>query len=203
LDELVKRLKGSKLGCYVGDLWVAALAYADDVVLLAPTVRAMTALLDICDDFASEYDVVFNAAKSKCLIMKPSHGRNVVFESLPSTPFCIGGKVIEFVDSWPHLRHVLNVNGDDGMDINIRQDLCGQINNALCYFGNLTPILKLRLIKLFCCSLYGSFLWDLDHSNIDALCCTWRTGLRRVFFLFSSRSRFVYFFNLHCMLVCA
>jgi len=52
LDELLKRLKDSKLGCYVGDLWVAALAYADDVVLLAPTVRAMRALLDICDDFA-------------------------------------------------------------------------------------------------------------------------------------------------------
>jgi len=47
LDELFKRLKDSKLGCYVSDLWVAALAYADDVVLLAPTVRAMRALLDI------------------------------------------------------------------------------------------------------------------------------------------------------------
>jgi len=108
-----------------------------------------------------------------------------VFESLPSTPFCIGGKVIEFLDSWPHLRHVLNVNGDDGMEINkIRKALCGQINQlngqSLFYFGNLTPVLKLRLIKLFCCSLYGSVLWDLDHSNIDALCCTWRTGLRRV-----------------------
>jgi len=134
---------------------VADLAYADDVVLLAPTVRAMRALLDICDDFASEYDVLFNAAKSKCLIMKPSRGRNAVFESLSSTPFSNGGKVIEFVDSWSHLGHVLFVNEDDGMDINkIRKALCGQINNVLCYFGNLTPILKLRLIKLFCCSLY-------------------------------------------------
>jgi len=35
-------------------------------------------------------------------------------------------------------------------------------------------------MKLFCCSLYGSVLWDLDHSNIDALCCTWWAGLRRV-----------------------
>jgi len=41
LDELLKRLKDSKLGCYVGDLWVATLAYAEDVVLLAPTVTAM------------------------------------------------------------------------------------------------------------------------------------------------------------------
>jgi len=30
LDELLTRLKYSKLGCYVGDLWVAALVYADE-----------------------------------------------------------------------------------------------------------------------------------------------------------------------------
>jgi len=60
-----------------------------------------------------------------------------VFESLPSTQFCIEAKVIEFVESWPNVGHVLNVNGDDGMDINkIRKALWGQINNVLCYFGN-------------------------------------------------------------------
>jgi len=55
-----------------------------------------------------------------------------------------------------------------------------KIRKALCYFGNLSLVLKLRLIKLFCCSLYCSVLWDLDHSCIDALYCTWRKGLRRV-----------------------
>jgi len=90
-----------------------------------------------------------------------------VFESLPSTPFCIGGKVIEFVDSWPHLGYALNVHGDDGMDINkIMKALCGQIYNVLCYFGNLSPVLQLRLIELFCCCLYDSVLWDLDHSAL-------------------------------------
>jgi hypothetical protein len=181
LDGLLKRLEDSKAGCYVGDLWVAVFAYADDIVLLAPTARAMRVLLKICDEFASEHDVVFNAAKSKCLIIKPSYGRNVGIRSLPTTPFRIGGKIIEFVDSWPHLGHILNVYRDDGMDIDkIRNSVCGQINNVLCYFGNLSPVLKLRLIKMFCCSLYGSVLWDLDHSSIDALSCTWRKGLRRV-----------------------
>jgi len=52
---------------------VAALACAEDVVLIAPAVKAMRVLLDIiCDDFAfaSEYDIVFNVVKSECLIMK-------------------------------------------------------------------------------------------------------------------------------------
>jgi len=62
VDELLKRLKYSKLGCYVGDLWVAAFAYADDVVLLAPTVRA---LLDICDDFVNSGSPGRQVARSR------------------------------------------------------------------------------------------------------------------------------------------
>ena len=174
-------LKDSKVGCYVGYLCLSAVAYADDIVLLAPTVRAMRLLLSVCDDFASEYDVVFNASKSKCLLFKTSVGRQQHIEHLPSTNFSIGGKVIEFVDSWPHLGHILNVYRDDGADMDkIRNSLCCQINNVLCYFGHVFPVLKLQLIKTFCYSLYGSVLWQLDHSNLETLCTTWRKGLRRV-----------------------
>ena len=44
LDGLLKMLKESKVGCFVGHLCVAAVAYADDIVLLAPTARAMRLL---------------------------------------------------------------------------------------------------------------------------------------------------------------
>ena len=73
---------------------MAALAYADDIVLLSPTVRAMRVLLNICDDFATTFDVVFNASKSKskCIVLKPSIGRNMAIEWIPSINFCIGGK---------------------------------------------------------------------------------------------------------------
>jgi hypothetical protein len=129
---------------------VAAVAYADDIVLLAPTVRAMRRLLSVCDDFASTYDVVFNASKSKCLVFKTAVGRQLHMEHSPSTHFYIGGKVIEFVDSWPHLGHILNVIRDYGADMDeVRNALCGQIINVLCYFGHVFPVLKLKLIKTF------------------------------------------------------
>ena len=125
-------LEDSKVGCYVGNLCLAALAYVDNIILLAPTVRAMRVLLYICDDLAA---------------------------------------------------NVLNLYRDDGADIDIdktRNAMCGQINNVLCYFGHLFPVLKLKMIKTYCLSLYGSVLWELDHSNLEALCCTWRKGLRRI-----------------------
>ena len=48
------------------------------------------------------------------------------------------------------LGHILNVNGDDGADVDkVRNALCGQINNVLSYFGHVFPVLKLKLIKTF------------------------------------------------------
>ncbi len=49
-------------------MFVGVLAYADDIVILAPTPSSMRSLLKICDSFASEFDVKFNSIKSKCLL---------------------------------------------------------------------------------------------------------------------------------------
>ena len=41
IDKLLNRLRQSKLGCYVGDIFKGAFAYADYVALLAPTIMAL------------------------------------------------------------------------------------------------------------------------------------------------------------------
>ena len=42
-------------GCFIGEVFLlGALAYADDIVLVAPTHRAMRNMLAICDKFADE-----------------------------------------------------------------------------------------------------------------------------------------------------
>ena len=51
---------------------MGALAYADDIALLASSTRAMRLMLGICDDFAQEYAIIFNAKKYKCLWVKHS-----------------------------------------------------------------------------------------------------------------------------------
>jgi len=67
IDKLLLELSKSGFGCFIGEVFLGVLAYADDIVLLAPTHRAMRNMLAFCDKFASEYHVVFNAKKSKCL----------------------------------------------------------------------------------------------------------------------------------------
>ena len=45
LDELLHTLSAAKVRCYVGDLFVGALAYADDIVLTAPSATALRKML--------------------------------------------------------------------------------------------------------------------------------------------------------------
>jgi len=53
-----------------------ALAYVYDLVLLAPTTSAMHKLLATCEGYAREYNISFNALKSKCLVALPKNCRN-------------------------------------------------------------------------------------------------------------------------------
>ena len=60
----------TEVECFIGNWFAAALACADDVYLLAPIARAMRTMLAVCDKFTGEFNVIFNAKKSKCITFK-------------------------------------------------------------------------------------------------------------------------------------
>jgi len=70
VDDFLLILSKAGVGCFIGLHFVGTLAYADDLVLLAPTASAMRKLLaiNLCEDYAREYSISFNALKSKCLV---------------------------------------------------------------------------------------------------------------------------------------
>ena len=57
-DELLDKLAEAGVGCYIGNIFVGAFAYADDIVLLAPTTTAMRLMFGICDNYALEYSIL-------------------------------------------------------------------------------------------------------------------------------------------------
>ena len=68
MDELLLRLRAAGVGCRIGHTFLGALCYADDLQLLAPSRHAIKSMLAICERFAAEYMVTFNAAKSRLLV---------------------------------------------------------------------------------------------------------------------------------------
>ena len=180
-DELLCKLSGAGYGCHIGDIFVGVLAYADDVVLLAPSPSAMRNMLALCDEFANEYSVAFNANKSKCLVVQPRQNRGLPLLNLPTLNFRVGGNDIEIVSEWPHLGHIISSHClDDGDIFHRRNCMIGQVNSVLCHFGKLPSSVKSKLLYAYCSSLYGCELWDLWNKNIDTVCVAWRKALRRV-----------------------
>ena len=53
MDGLLNELQQSGVGCHMGKVFAGAFAYADDIILLSPSVQALNTLLFICNDYAS------------------------------------------------------------------------------------------------------------------------------------------------------
>jgi hypothetical protein len=173
IDNLLTQLSRAGVGCH-------------DIVLVAPTPSAMRTLLTVCDGFAADNDISFNASKSKCVLInpKPQHHRCPIRFNRRNLHFTISDHEIEIVDSYKHLGHIINSQFDDCDDIaDKRSVFIGQANNVICYFGNLSSYVKQRLFNSYCTSFFGCELWPLDHREIESLCTAWRRAIRRVWSL--------------------
>jgi len=155
IDGLLVRLIKARVGCHIGSYYVVVLAYADDIVLLAPSLAAICRTLQTCDEYANEHSIVSNGRKSKCLISEPRKLSQFVRTlHRDMRQFVICGKEIEFVYSFVHLGHVIRSDMDDNDDIeNQRCNFIGQTNNVWCYFGKLVSDVKYSLFKSYCRSI--------------------------------------------------
>jgi hypothetical protein len=69
MDILLERLRDLGIGCHIGQRFVGALSYADDLTLLAPSLRGLREMLKICEVFALNFDVMFNPSKSEFIFL--------------------------------------------------------------------------------------------------------------------------------------
>ena len=61
-------LKKNDIGCHVGSHFCGVFGYADDIMLLSPSVSGLQKMLDCCSEFASTYNVKFNPLKVNALV---------------------------------------------------------------------------------------------------------------------------------------
>ena len=61
IDDLSDKLVKCKVGCYIDNLCINHVMYADDICLMAPSPAALQELIDICYDFSVQNDLSFNS----------------------------------------------------------------------------------------------------------------------------------------------
>jgi len=63
IDELIGLLRSTSAGCYIADVFIGCIMYADDLILLSPCVAGLQSMLDVCTVYGTEFDIVLNAKK--------------------------------------------------------------------------------------------------------------------------------------------
>jgi hypothetical protein len=108
IRELLTDIVSSGVGCNVGGVMLNVLAYADDVVLLAPSWRGLQCLLDLLTNHASKINMVINTSKWVRMVFFPSNPSKTVAKSFPQ--FHIGLVSLQF-------EHRISANQSDDEDI--------------------------------------------------------------------------------------
>ncbi|XP_063827227.1 uncharacterized protein LOC135076736 [Ostrinia nubilalis] len=112
VDALVRELSGMCVGCHIGKVCVNNISYADDMVLLAPSVSALRALLGVCEGFAVSHGLLYNAKKSQFMVFKAgSKCPNVV------PPIKLYDEPLERVYKFKYLGHIVTDSLKDDEDI--------------------------------------------------------------------------------------
>ena len=65
LDNLLKILKQRNIGSKIGITYLGLFGSADDLTPLCSSLSGLEEMLQICKDFASDYNIIFNAKKNK------------------------------------------------------------------------------------------------------------------------------------------
>ena len=173
VDELIVRLQASGLGCNIGRSYIGVLGYTDDLTLLSPSVNALSKMVSICEEYAKEYDIVFNCKKNVG-IQFDNRCNNCVIK--------FNGNEIKWKKSVKHLGNIIDQKLSDVEDCKFKRSiLIGNVNKFIGNYSILKNCSKRRLLQSYCTSFYGSELWALSSKWLEVCCIAWRKGARRIF----------------------
>ena len=126
--------------------FAAALFYADDMAILAPSIRGLKSLLKLCGDYCLEWDICLNAKKTKILYF----GKRLDFKF----DITLNGKSIEWVDEWVYLG--VTLKSAKAFDCSVKERVKKFYRCANSIFridGKSNDMVMLRLLESHCVPL--------------------------------------------------
>jgi hypothetical protein len=172
IDKLLNNLKTSCLGCHIGSNYAGALSYADDIVVMAPSLSALKNMLLICEKFGNEYHVIFNPSKYQFIHYSCD---NKMIDGIFYNDVYIKSSEKATYLGYP----ISNSDKDVAITHGIDQFTCS-FNGVNRLFSKTHHDIKYKLFKSFCMCLYGCTLWDLTSKAVQKFYTQWRICVRRL-----------------------
>ena len=177
VEDLIAILKSKDVGCYVMSVFLAALIYADDVAILAPSVKGLCILLNACNDYCIEWDICLNARKSKLLYF----GKRCMDLFVPS----LNGTPIEGVDRCNYLGVCLVSSQHFKCSVSDCIKKYYKCANAIFRVeGRSDDLTMLRLVETHCVPIltYGIELVDVfERTEKSKIRAAYNSVFRKIF----------------------
>jgi len=69
MNIFIVELRKLNLGCHVCGIFLGCLLYADDIILLSPSVEGLQEMLNKCFEIAHFISLQFNVKKCHCMVI--------------------------------------------------------------------------------------------------------------------------------------
>ena len=161
MDKLSQNLNDSNVGCIVCNILITHLCYADDMVLIAPSIYALRKLIGICELYALLYDVIYNTDKTECMICWP---KKCPYKSVPI--IVLQGDVLSIVSQFKYLGCILTSTLTDDCEISKRtRGIYAMGNVVINKFKICQDPCKVLMFKTYCYNVYCCALWSSFKLN--------------------------------------
>ena len=97
IDQIVEIIQTSGFGCHVKFFPLCIFLYADDIILLSPSVTGLQEMIRLCETFLLHIDMALNAKKSVCIRFGPH------FNNVCCSLCTLSGDTLTWVDSCRYL----------------------------------------------------------------------------------------------------
>ena len=141
VDVIIVALSKAGYGCFVRQIYMGCIVYADDIILLSAVIVALQEILNICFHKGEELDIIFNNSKSFLCKIGPTYD------------CCIHNLKLDAADIvWTREIKYLGVNFCSGKNVCV--DLSGRMRK---YYAAVNSILSLNWNDMAICTLYTNF----------------------------------------------
>lgn len=155
MNRLIEELSSTNVGCSVDGVFINNISYADDMVLLSPSISALQKLLGICESYAETHGLKYNAVKSEFMVFKAGAK---TYSDVPSVR--LYGSPLKRVTQFKYLGHWVSDDLSDNNDIEReRRALAVRCNMLARRFARCSEKVKITLFRAYCQSFYTCSLW--------------------------------------------
>jgi hypothetical protein len=177
INIFVIKLRLLDVGCHINSIFFGCFLYADDLIVLSPSVIGLQQILDTCIETSNLLSLKFNCSKSHCILFGKC--------CIPSVePMRLGNDNIEWVNSIKYLGVYIVSGKKLTFDISCtKRTFYASCNSVNAHAKSLEEIVQLTLHENYCLPLltYASAALTLCSQQLNDLNVCWNTVYRLIF----------------------